>query len=322
MATKSERMYDSLMESFPAPGGEGAHVAFFKAGALGYKAKVPERQIIDDVFENMPEGSRHVTDEEVITGVEKGFATALHSEISGGNVEAAIKSQIPRDAFSRLATAGAGATMADIMAQSPVLLDFPEGEAGWRTLEALYDPSEHLYIGPPRESGALNRTVRTVENWIKAFKTGGPKDMARSFNFIVVNPITGVPGPTKSDPLKTSFRSDSAIADWRYMVVEFDHVSIEEQIAFWAVVKLPVAALVLSGGKSIHGWVQVDCSGVLEWEQGIEDDLFPGFLVPLGVDGSCKNEARLSRFPGQTRTNNGAMQKLIYLAPGGKAVSK
>lgn len=322
MATKAERMYTSLMEAFPAPGGEGAHIAFFKAGALGYRAKVPERQIIEDVFNNMPEGTRYVPDEEVITGVEKGFATALHAEIGGGNVEASTESQIPRDAFARLVTAGKGVAMSDIMARSPVPLDFPEEEAGWRTLDALYDPDEFLFIGPPRESGVLNRTVRTAGSWSKAFQKSASTDTIRTYNYIVPNPITGVAGPTKSDPTKTSFRADSAIAAWRYMVVEFDHVPLADQLAFWAVVKLPVAALTLSGGKSIHGWVQVDCSGVIEWEQGIEKDLFPGFLVPLGVDGSCKNEARLSRFPGQINAKTGAMQKLIYLAPGGKAVSK
>jgi len=316
-------MYTSLIEKFPAPGGGGAHTAFFKAGALGYRAGVPEQKIIEDVIEGLPAGGRAVSDEEIITGVEKGFSVALHSDIGGGNTEAAVKSQVPRDAFSRLATAGAGATVTDIMSRSPVPLDFPEAEAGWRMLESLYAPDEHLYIGGARESGELGKTVRTSGDWAEAFKLSASRNsIVSSYNFIVVNPVTGIPGPTKQDPTKLSLRADSVIASWRYAVVEFDSVPISDQLAFWAVVKLPVAALVFSGGKSIHGWVQVDCEGAIEWEREVEEDLFPGFLAPLGVDGSCKNEARLSRMPGQLRTDKGTVQKLIYLAPGGKAVSK
>lgn len=318
--SKAQKMYDSLMENFPAPGGGGAHVAFFKAGALGFRASVPEAKIVADVLENMPEGGRHVSDEEIVTGVAKGFAQAMHNEIGTGAGDAANASKIPRDAFARLVEAGGAATLDYIVKRSPVPLDFPQDEAGWRTLEALYNADDYLFVGGAREAGELGVSVRAAGEWISAFKTGGAKHEVRDRPFIVVNTLTGKAAPTKADPTKLSYRSDAAIRSWRYMVVEFDSVSMADQIAFWSVVKLPVAALVLSGGKSIHGWVQVDCADRVEWEREVESDLFPGYLVPLGVDGSCKNEARLSRMPGQVRPGTATMQRLIYLAPGGKAV--
>lgn len=323
MANKAEKMYTSLIEHFPAPGGGGAHVAFFKAGAFGYKANVPEQKIFEDVKSGLPVGGRTVTDDEIMTGIVKGFAKAMHADLGGGEDSiVSTVSKVPRDAFERMATAGRGATISSICARSPVPLDFPEHEAGWRTLEALYAPEEFLYIGGPKDAGMLGDTVRTVAAWITALRDGGPKDLSRLLPHIITNPLTGKTAPTKANPNKFTLRGDNTVAAWRYMVVEFDDATIEDQLAFWSVIKLPVAALVMSGGKSIHGWVQVDCADRDEWEREIEQDIFPGYLVPMGVDGSCKNESRLSRLPGHVRTDSGNMQKLIYLAPGGKAVCK
>jgi len=314
-------MYEALMENFPAPGGGGAHVAFFKAGAFGYKANVPENQIFADVRKNLPEGGRTPTDDEIMTGISKGFAKAMHAELGGGDeVTVVTAAKVPRDAFERLVIAGHGSTISSIMARSPVPLDFPEAEASWRVLEALYTPEEYLYIGGPRDSGTLGDTVRTVAEWIAKFKGANAISAGKVYPHIIVNPLTGTTAPLKSKPDKFTYRGDNTIAKWRFMVVEFDDASIDDQLAFWSVIRLPVAALVLSGGKSVHGWVQVDCADRDEWEREIEQDIFKGYLVPMGVDGACRNESRLSRLPGQLRADSGVMQKLIYLAPGGKAV--
>lgn len=323
MATKAERMYSSLIENFPAPGGGGAHVAFFKAGAFGYKANVPEQKIFEDVKNNLPSGGRSVEDVEITTGIAKGFAKAMHADLGGGTESTvSVTSRVPRDAFERMASAGKGATITSIGARSAIPLDFPDHEAGWRALEVLYAPDDYLFIGGPKDAGTLGDTVRTAADWIKALRDNGPLDLSRMLPHIIANPLTGLPAPTKANPNKFTFRGDNTVKLWRYMVVEFDDATIDDQLAFWSVVKLPVAALIMSGGKSVHGWVQVDCVDREEWEREIEEDIFPGYLVPMGVDGACKNESRLSRLPGHVRTDSGMMQKLIYLAPGGKAVCK
>jgi len=134
------------------------------------------------------------------------------------------------------------------------------------------------------------------------------------------NPLTGLPGPKKSGT-GTTLRGDSCIAAHRFVVAEFDAVSLDDQLAFWrAVPHLPVAALVHSGKKSIHAWLRVDCRDKGEWETQIENDLFPAFLKPLGLDPSCRNSSRLSRMPGHKREDTGAIQRCLYLAPEGKAV--
>jgi len=103
-------------------------------------------------------------------------------------------------------------------------------------------------------------------------------------------------------------------------MVEFDDLSREDQLAFWWTVKLPVAALIDSGNKSIHGIIALnDVNDAATWTREVENNLFKTLLIPLGVDGACRNEARLSRLPGHRR-DNGRMQRLIYLAPGGRRV--
>jgi hypothetical protein len=119
-----------------------------------------------------------------------------------------------------------------------------------------------------------------------------------------------------------TLRGDGNVASHRFAIAESDSLSLEEQCAFWmGCPSLPVAALIFSGSKSIHAWLRVDCADAADWDRRIAGELFPGFLVPLRMDASCKNQARLSRMPGFYRTDKNAVQRLIYLAPEGKAVS-
>ena len=52
----------------------------------------------------------------------------------------------------------------------------------------------------------------------------------------------------------------------------------------------------------------------------VEGRLFGQYLIPLGCDAACRNEARLSRMPGHFRTEKGRWQKILYLAPEGRAI--
>ena len=117
---------------------------------------------------------------------------------------------------------------------------------------------------------------------------------------------------------KNSYRADSCIKEFRYVVAEFDLISIQEQISFWVQLlqeNLPIAAIIHSGGKSLHAWIAVNCTEREEWEREIENKLFPEYLVPLGIDGACKNESRMSRLPGHFRKDRKQYQRLMYLNP-------
>jgi hypothetical protein len=57
-------------------------------------------------------------------------------------------------------------------------------------------------------------------------------------------------------------------------MAEFDTQSREDQIRFWSVAKLPVVALIDSGGKRIHAWLDVQKMAKVEtkerWVKEIE----------------------------------------------------
>jgi hypothetical protein len=58
--------------------------------------------------------------------------------------------------------------------------------------------------------------------------------------------------------------SDANITAFRVALIEFDEVPLETQLAFFAKIRLPIAALVMSGGKSLHAWVRIGAPDAAE----------------------------------------------------------
>ena len=167
-----------------------------------------------------------------------------------------------------------------------------------------------MFIGDKYDAGAGH--VKTVEEWIQDFEAG------RSVpQHIAPNPMSGKSGPTKDG--EPSYRADSCVEQFRFAVVEFDEMLLDDQIKFWAGVPLPVVALVSSGGKSIHGWVRIDAGNADDWTRQVEQELFD-ILTAVGVDGTCKNESRLSRMPGHFRAEKNNWQRVLFLNPRGGPV--
>jgi hypothetical protein len=109
-------------------------------------------------------------------------------------------------------------------------------------------------------------------------------------------------------------------------MAEFDTLSREDQIRFWSAVKLPIVALIDSGRRSIHAWIDVQKLATVEtsdqWETEIKGRLYDRLLTPLGVDGACSNPARLSRLPGHYREEKQAWQRLLWLSPEGRSINE
>ena len=81
--------------------------------------------------------------------------------------------------------------------------------------------------------------------------------------------------------------------------------------------ELPIAALVFSGGKSIHAIVRVEAENQEEYRKRV--DFLYDFLDKHGlkVDKQNRNPSRLSRMPGVTR--NGKQQTLLATNIGRKS---
>lgn len=313
MTKPTAAKYQAALASLPASGGGGAHAALLGVANLGAFARIDEEQVFQDL-RSAVHGSRPISDSEIRAAVSKAFNDAKSFRRKGWirRPRPAIRGA---DALTAIIRRGDGATEADLFSASPIRIDWPPDEDSWRLLSLLYQPDEFLFIGDDTSPGILNATIRTAATWIEYFQ----KRNKCPYPKCIPNPLSGKVGMTKNG--KPSLRADSCVAAFRFVVCEFDGISLEDQFAFWAgCPRLPVAAIIHSGKKSLHAWVRVDCANAQVWFQEVERRLFPEVLKPLGLDSTCQNEARLSRMPGHVRVDTELPQRLLYLAPEGKAV--
>lgn len=104
------------------------------------------------------------------------------------------------------------------------------------------------------------------------------------------------------NPVKGEGCKNEDIVEYRHVLVESDTLPIDDQIALIRRLNLPCAAIVNSGGKSVHAIVKVDAGDNYNLYRERVSYLF-GVLERNGfiVDKACKNPSRLSRMPGVVR---------------------
>ena len=97
-------------------------------------------------------------------------------------------------------------------------------------------------------------------------------------------------------------KADGDVVAFRHVLVESDHVSKEVQYGAYLESRLPIAAILDSGGDSVHAWVKLDAPNRQEWDRRarIVYDCFSS--VGFDVDPQNKNPSRYSRCPGVERT--------------------
>jgi hypothetical protein len=319
--------YTAALRNLPPSGGGGCHVAILGAANHGAFAGLAPDEVFRDIRASV-RGARPVPDSEIRAAIGKAFRDR-HLPVSRASsyVPRALLPQRPSLDAGKFLRAildkGNGAGEADLWELSPVRINWPTQRDAVELLETLFQPADFLFIGGRTDGGREH--VRTTEAWVEAFTAGAPTP-----EHIAPNAMTGTSGLTKDG--KESFRADSCVAQFRFAVLEFDQTPPplretgapvtawprEAQCQFWAgalASRWPIAALIDSGGKSIHAWLAVNATDANEWTAKVEGELFPRFLVPCGVDRACKNEARLSRMAGHFREEKKRWQRALYLNP-------
>ncbi len=269
-------------------------------------AGISEEQFVADVLHDLPQGKRHVSGEEV----RRAFRNAAQDK---GRTPPAYsaKTMTPRfrpELLQRMIEKGGDATLDDIRRKSPVKIPDAPLEQQKLFLVSMFREDAHLFLGE-----RFQKEVLPVRYWLDRISRGqtvGP--------FLCVNPLSGLEQMNKSGTV--SKRADACVSAYSHCLVEFDGLTIEQQVKFWFGVDLPVAAIVHSGNKSLHAILRVDVPDLEIWKADIEGKLFGERLGTLGVDTACKNPARLCRMAGFTRDDTQKLQSLLYLCPGGKAV--
>lgn len=106
------------------------------------------------------------------------------------------------------------------------------------------------------------------------------------------------------NPLDGEGVKNENVTKFRYALVESGILPISEQDILFRKLELPIAALVHSGGKSLHAIVHIDADSYEEYRKRVE--YLYDFLEKHGVsiDKQNRNPSRLSRMPGVSRNGN------------------
>jgi len=176
-------------------------------------------------------------------------------------------------------------------------------------LEALFGQRELVNIVSDctiDESGARPRgygETMTRDEWVKRILVSGPPE-GRGGCWFRINPVDG------------HGIADANVTSFRYALVEADKLPTELQLSLYAKLLLPIAAILTSGGRSIHCLVRVDTTDASDYRETVTHIL--RLLAKFGVDQQNKNPSRMSRLPQVQRcvgAEGDGMQRLLYLNP-------
>jgi hypothetical protein len=129
-----------------------------------------------------------------------------------------------------------------------------------------------------------------------------------SLQFIVPSPMSRLHGINQHG--KESARCLDSTGPRKYLIVEFDYGTLDEQAALLAHLaqKGPLALVVFSGSKSLHGWFAVQARD----EQFLRRWMV--YAVKLGADPANFTRCQFARMPDGTR-DNGRRQTTYFFNP-------
>lgn len=179
-----------------------------------------------------------------------------------------------------------------------------------RYLQALFEPDEYVayvtesFMAADRRRPAKGCWDRTAGQLIEELDACGD-DVGKVMGdcdpeigaWICFNPVDG------------TGRKDANVTSYRYALVECDNMEPGKQLAAIHQMELPCAALVYSGGKSIHAIVRVNAPDYAEYRKRVDYLYATCQKNGLTLDQQNCNPSRLSRMPGILRA--GQKQALL-----------
>lgn len=296
----------------PAVSGQGGHnTAFRVAAALRTKFELSEAETLSLMVEYNRTCSPPWTERELIHKV-KTATQAGHHEPHSLAARAPVFESPTDEASTYLK--GFRCDEADLWHASPVELGDDPRRDGATLVEALYEPGEQInYVtgfaiehdkfgvdkARPRGSGATMERNVLAAHW---YKRGSDTDYPGGW--MRMNPVDG------------KGIADANVTAFRFALLESDELPLDLQMALFARLSLPIAAILRSGARSIHAWVKVDAPNAEEYGRKVSR-LFD-LLARFGIDRKNSNPSRLSRLPGARRimgAQGDGIQKLLYLNP-------
>jgi hypothetical protein len=145
-----------------------------------------------------------------------------------------------------------------------------------------------------------------------------PVPQSQAGAWVRINPLKAKLGSGRSG----SF-TDSDVEEFRYHLLESDALPLELLLALLVRLRLPIAMILDTGGRSYHAWVKSYARTLNGYRA--ESDYLTGKLDRFGIDRGNKNPSRFSRLPGAMRTIGArkteppglsqVAQRILYLNP-------
>jgi len=218
----------------------------------------------------------------------------------------------PDEVRQRIAWGKPFATSQDIMAASPVPTATLRGaDAARALLAAMFKPEDLILIGTMKD-GVTDRNLRRVSEWVD-------DPHLTDYEQVKINPFTGDQAEGGSKGITRI--GEKCLARYPLMLLEFDDLTLEDQCRFWAGMleaKMPVVAIVYSGGKSLHGLLRVGAADERTWWARCDQAKALYCADPderYRADIQALRPAVAVRLAGAIRRDTHREQRLLYLDP-------
>lgn len=280
----------------PPKAGEGVHKWIFKLSCRLQQHRKPE-----DIYEILRfaiDGcGRAVSDRELWEAIHN---SKKHSNLGHPKIPVAswpakepdlVGSIVQNEPFS----------LVDLWESSPVRLECGRRHDHDQHCENATFVVDYLFPGDPILccGGVVDCNSQRKSNWGKRF---------HSLSHVVPNPMSHLTGKTASG--RISARSLSNTGSRRFLVVEFDQGSLDQQACLMChlALKAPLTMVVFSGNRSLHGWFY--CQGT----SNQRCRRFMEYAVSLGADSAMWTPCQMARMPFGVRST-GQLQSVLYFRP-------
>jgi hypothetical protein len=307
----SDQAIDDILQSCPTAG-DGVNRWLFSGALKLHRLKIEAEEIEELLEEATADCGRAMKPNEI--------SRAVRNSAPGTLKERPWRRKWPQRNYEQIEAIGLeGVRLSELEQQSPVRLDPSENHAEGAT-DSLF-PGDPLLCAGPSSKFVLTRWRKEWSGFLSRQQ------------FIVPSPMIKRKGRTQDGTL--SARSLENVGPRKFLIIEFDFVETDEngratpaaamlrRLAARGVSVLdlcaalhaelahvrPLALVVHSGGKSLHGWYP--CGGDAE-----EDNMhrFMRFAVSLGADPVTWTRIQLVRMPDGVR-ENGKRQRILYFNP-------
>lgn len=166
-------------------------------------------------------------------------------------------------------------------------------------IEQLYRPSNLVCGGY-----SAFEFVTRMRNEIRDYAANGA-----NFEYVNPSPMSAFVGTNKDGAV--SDHTEDNTGPKIYQVVEFDSGTIHEHAAVLTHLakRLPLALMVYSGGKSLHGWFYCPLAPAETMHAFFTE------ACSLGADRVMWGKSQFSRMPGAINAKTGKRQSVLYFNP-------